>query len=228
LTMQEQKQKAKRKSYQEILDDVRAIFSKTAAVYIPEMCRALKEEQPGYTNSDIQRKIEIDLRDINTPLTIYTFLPPWMRDDKRSQQAAKAWETKNQKKIDAVRKNLTELKEIDLAEPPKEKESYEGEDLDLEGGRLATYGEKGRSISGMKGNITYHGARLFEALTESDHLPYNDEDLIVDYIKPSREHRKSFVLELDEQGRKTVWNCLGAVQAAVEEMLDLLEEEMKK
>ena len=80
----------------------------------------------------------------------------------------------------------------------------------------------------MKGSITYYAAGLFKALTEATHMPHDSEDLTVDYIKPSRQFRKSLVLELDEQSRTSVWNYLGSTDAALQDMLDLLEDEMKK
>jgi hypothetical protein len=171
--------------------------------------------------------------------TIRINFPDWLRDPilqvNKVEALRMANEAKMHKKTCITEREKQKLEDIATKLPdsvilPKPKEpSYEGDDLDLEGGqRFTALGEKGKTASYMKGNITYHSARLFEALTEIDHLPYKDEDLTVEYIKPTRDYRKNLILELDEQSRKTVWNSLGSVEAAIQDMLDLLEEEMKK
>lgn len=172
--------------------------------------------------------------------TIERWFPDWLRDpvkqtDSHQEKLARMRETKLNKKLCLNQAQKEKLDDIatklpdNVIPPPPSEPSYEGEELDLEGGqRFTALGEKGKTPSYMKGNITYHSARLFEALTEIDHLPYKDEDLIVEYIKPTRQYRKSLILELDEQSRKTVWNSLGSVEAVIQDMLDLLEEEMKK
>jgi hypothetical protein len=225
---QQQQQKKLKKSYSALIEEIRSVMSKTAAVYIPELCTALAVEDPHLSNKEIKDRIYLDLNGIWEESTIEKSFPSWIHNPGKVATAKKAWETKNAKKSSSVEKIITELNKVDLPEPRLPEIRYEHEELDFEGGRLATYGEKGKTISQLKGNITYHTARLFEALTESDHLPFDSEDLTVDYIKPTRQFRKSLVLELDEQGRKTVWNALGAVEAAIQDTLDILEDEMKK
>lgn len=173
-------------------------------------------------------------------VSINHWFPDWLRNPIRQTESAKERQERMReasllKRISISTAQKQKLEDVatklpDTVIPPKPKDqSYEGEELDLEGGqRFTALGEKGKTASHMKGNITYHSARLFEALTEIDHLPYKDEDLIVEYIKPTRQYRKSLILELDEQSRKTVWNSLGSVEAVIQDMLDLLEEEMKK
>jgi len=205
MTMQEQKQKSK-KSYSELLADIKKIFSQTAAVYIPQLCEALKEEQPDYTNGEIQRTIERDLEGINTPLTIYQYLPTWMRDEKASQGSYKSWETRNANKLKKAKENFALITSNPIAEPPAQKE--EDEDIEFGDKELMTFGKEGKTILRQVGDVTHGCGVLFEALTGIDHLPHNDEDLTLDYVKPTRDKRKSIIEESDEAMHKTLWNSL--------------------
>lgn len=229
MQQQEQKKKKLKKSYAELLEEFMSTKKRIAVVYIPLLCEALKDENPDMKYTDIKDKIVYDAEQQGWDKQyILRCLPSWLvEDDPRHKLAVKNWEKRHANQIKESYKKF-DLYTKQTPEPPEPKESYEHEDLDLEGGRLAIYGEKGKLISQQKGDITYHTARLFEALTEIDHLPHKDEDLILDYVKPTRQYRKSLILELDEQSRKTVWNALGAVEAVIQDTLDLLEEEQKK
>src|SRR5215510_3202291 len=237
--MQQQKQQQKpKKTREQVKEEFRKALHLVIKTFVDELAIAIRDENPiwfgrenleGSVKEEIRESIFADCSefDLNTG-TIRNAFPSWLQSEKRREMNVRAWERKNAAKLQNMNQKFIELTKIDLPEPPKPKEDTEGEGWDLEGGRTVTYGEKEKSYSTMKGTITLRCAQLFEALTEINHLPFGRDDLENDYIKPSRDYRKTIVLESDDQSRTTLWNCLGAVDSVIQDMLELLEKEMKK
>ena len=63
----------------------------------------------------------------------------------------------------------------------------------------------------------------FSALTDKEYMPGLSEDLENDFIKPTREYRK-FIYELDEHEQAGLYNWLVITQAAITDMLNILDE----
>jgi hypothetical protein len=195
----------------------------------------------------IRDKIQLDWSDTGQVLsenpwsevTITNNFPDWLRNptqqDSNSEALELAREARqakiNQKRLISEREKqkLVDFATVlpDSVIPPQPKEEEEDFDIDIRAGKPMSLEQGGKpiTISQAKGNIDYHAGRLFQALTDIDHLPHNNED-VVDYIRDSREHRRKFILELDPQIRKRMYNDLGAVDAAVQDMLELLEKEI--
>jgi len=230
MAMQKQKQKQKaEKSYeersQEIRLELRRAIGKYGFVYIPELCELLKKE--GKTNSEIQEKVTADWSDIWEASSIYEYLPSWVHDQAQVAKIKKGWETRNANKLKASKTVFDEQAKIEIQEPklPQPEEQEWDENLPS---KFREIGQKGKTVLGQLGAINGGMQELFKALTESEHLPYDNEDLIVDYIKKTRDFRKNLILELDENDRKRLHNRLNAVEAVVQDTLDLLEKELKK
>jgi hypothetical protein len=64
---------------------------------------------------------------------------------------------------------------------------------------------------------------LWKALTQKERMPYLSEDVINDYIKPSREFRTSLVLEVDEHMRTALYNSLVNLNSIIHDMLNIID-----
>ncbi len=97
-------------------------------------------------------------------------------------------------------------------------------DKELHSLQMDNFGETGQSLRELYGDITHHSDGLFKTLTQKE-MPYADNvDLIVDYIKPSREYWKSLMLEFDETKRTRVHNELSFLAELIEDRLELLKQ----
>jgi hypothetical protein len=226
--MQETKQKKKlKKSYAELLEEFGNTQKRIAVVYIPQLCDALKEENPEMSFAEIKRKVVDDavLQGWNEG-HIIRCLPSWLiEDDPNHKRVKKNWETRHAN----VLKSSSEMFEKitrNIPELPQQKEREPSEEVDQQMHELgiAKFGESDKSIREIKGDITEAAAQLFKALTQKDDMPDESEDLIVDYIKPTREFRRSLSLELDETSRTTIYNWLHYTSAAIEDMLNIIKE----
>ncbi len=117
----------------------------------------------------------------------------------------------------------------------KPEKSYEGEDLDLEPISdkklvdlgIASLGEHNKSIRRIRND---KAARLmFKVLCNDKNLPdERAEDLINDFIKPTREFRLTVALELDELQSVHIHNVLHYAIEAAEDMIEQIEKADKK
>lgn len=222
-TEQIQRKKSK-KSYEELLNEAREIASKTAAVFIPQMAEALKQENPDWTNQEIKDRIETDCYGIWKESTIYKFLPSWVHNEKAVKTAVKAWESKNARKVAEVRKNLSRFQEINLQEPTlpilgeEEPDEYIGEPM------LESYGDNEESPLTVYGKINGPMRELFKALTNKE-LPTSTEiDLILEYLKPTREYRKGIFYEIEKDMRTYMYNAMVYTRDALNDTLKILDE----
>jgi hypothetical protein len=223
-TEQIQKKKLK-KSYAQLLEEAKGIMSKTAAVYIPELCEALKSEQPELSNTEIKQQIELDLEGIWKPTTILTSLPSWIHDQKKVQASKLGWERQNTRKVIAAKKIIADLEKINLPEANiKQPDRTEEVDQEMHELGIAKFGDSDKSIRELKGRIYQSATDLFEALTDKETPPDESDDLIVDYIKPTREFRRSLILELDEGDRTLIHNKLHYASVAIEDMIKIISE----
>lgn len=218
----QQKKKAK-KTYQQLLDEVKSMMSNTAAIFIPQLCEALKEERPELTNEEIQADIYRDCHGIWEDSTIYKSFPSWIYDQGAVKRSKKGWETRYANELRSAEKLSAQLTRIHIPEPKLETK-IQDTDIELEDAELTKYGDKGKTLLTKYGDITRPIAELFSGLTEHEYMPHVDEDVILDHIKPTREYRRGIVLELDEEKRTTLHNWLAWVDLAIHDMLALIQE----
>jgi hypothetical protein len=231
MTMQETKQKKKlKKSYAELLEEFKNTKKRIAVAYVPLLCEAMKDENPEMDYMEIKEKVVSDAvgDGWNEPYIIRC-LPSWIveADPKRDMHHLRAL-----KVAEAKRNNRDlELKVLKLAqepftEPPAPRVKDTSEELDQELHELgiAKFGNTDKSIRELKGRIYQSATDLFEALTDKDSPPDESDDLMVDYIKPTREFRRSLILELDEGDRTLLHNKLHYASVAIEDMLNIIKE----
>jgi hypothetical protein len=231
-TIQEVRKKKLSKSYGELLGELKDLFQKTAAVYVPELCVALAVEHTDWSNREIQDKIYLDLDGIWAKSTITESFPSWIHKPGKVAGGKKAWETRNARKLAETKKIFVSLEKVDLPPPPatspakdddEEFEISEEMDAKLADMGMGRFGSQGKTLHGVLGDINLGLARAFKALTESKYMPTEDSDLIVDYIKPSREFRKSLAIELDDRRRTTLHNWLHYVTVVAEDMIEQIK-----
>ena len=80
----------------------------------------------------------------------------------------------------------------------------------------------------MTGAISESAYKLFAVLTNNKSPPNDTDDLIVDYIKPSREFRRGLMLEVGEDRRIAIHNALHYASVAIEDMIEIIDEIDKK
>lgn len=219
---QREKRKGNKKSYDEIKTEFLDAKSKVGYKYIPWMCEALKEENPEWTNQEIQGKIYFDLDGEFVHTYIRDKLPSWVHDDKAVKRVKKAWETRNASKLDASIKKIEELSKIDIPVPHLFSEDL-GEGEELGEPLLESYGGRSENLLTLYSNIKQPCQDLFRALTNKE-LPGLYEDIILDYIKPSREFRKGIIYDIDESMRVGLYNALTQTDHAIHDMLKVIDE----
>lgn len=177
-------------------------------------------------------------------LTIKTYFPDWLRNptqqDSQTEALELAREAKINKKLlisEREKQNLldtaTNLPSTVIVPEPKEKTTTVEDDDDERWeqsipSKYREIGEKGKTVSEQLREIRAAAITLFQRLTEKRYMPAQDDDIILDFIKPTREFRKGLILELDEHAKAHLYNDLGAVDAAVQDMLEILEQNKKK
>jgi len=241
MTNQETAQISKyQKEYDQKFEEIKSITSKTKQAYVPILCGIIKKGWPHYTNQEIQDKV---IRDCDQKLgwnrdTVNNYIPSEFRPDSPQLRGAKtkadkkilSLERENAPKIEQALRYFDKITEIPIKELPAEKpepEEFEiSEEMDakLADMGMGRFGSQGKTLHGVLGDINLGLARAFKALTESKYMPTEDSDLIVDYIKPSREFRKSLAIELDDRRRTTLHNWLHYVTVAAEDMIEQIKE----
>ncbi len=228
-TIQEVRKKKLSKSYEQLLAEIKDLFRKSASVYVPELCTALAVEHTDWSNRQIRDKVSLDLEGYWVQGTIDNSLPSWIFPPGRHAGGKKAYETRNARKLEQTHKMLVSLEKIDLPPPPvtprekPEDEEFEiSEEMDakLSEMGMGRFGSQGKTLSTVLGDINEGLARAFKSLTEARYMPTEDEDLIVDYIKPTREFRKSLALELDDKPRTYLHNWLHYTIVVAEDMIE--------
>ena len=116
------------------------------------------------------------------------------------------------------------LKTFQIPPEPKPREFDETFYETMQELGVAPYGETGRSTMALTGDISEYAYKLFAALTNNDSPPNESDDLIVDYIKPSREFRKGLMLEVDSHRRTAIHNVLHYASVAIEAMIEIIND----
>ena len=74
--------------------------------------------------------------------------------------------------------------------------------------------------------MSQHG-NYSKALTQKD-IPHLVDDLVLDYLKPSREFRSGVFYEVDNNMRVSLYNVLTYVRDAIDDTLQLLDKSIEK
>ena len=140
------------------------------------------------------------------------FLPKWLKNplmqtDNQIEHLRRANEAKiakriaiserEKQKLEQVAEELPDNVIIPEEEPVPDEEFY-GTLQEL---GVATYGETGKSTRALTGAISEHAYKLFATLTNDSSPPNSRSDLLVDYIRPSRDFRRGLMLEVDSHRR---------------------------
>ncbi|HEX7178371.1 MAG TPA: hypothetical protein VF220_01510 [Nitrososphaeraceae archaeon] len=90
---------------------------------------------------------------------------------------------------------------------------------------VSKYGDTGKSRNQLMGAISESGYKLIAALSNNSSPPISEEDdMMVDYIRPSKEFRKGLFLEADKRKRVEMHNLLHNVILIAENTIEIINE----
>jgi hypothetical protein len=237
MAQQEQKRKStkqQQEEYYKTFDEIRSITSRTKQAYVPILCKRKRAGWQDMSNEDLQNEVVNDCENKLgwNPNTVYGYIPTEFRASNVNIEARKIKkfqkiERENAPKVEQALKyfeKITELPIEEIEEPePEPLSDQEYHDLGL-----ATYGTSDKTMHTIRNDIHQHARMLFRSLCDDKEIPYQDEDLLVDYIKPTREYRLTIAYELDKSQRAHLHNVMHAVIEAAEDMIDQIDKADKK
>jgi hypothetical protein len=236
----------------EVQKKINKLLRATAASYIPEACEALRKDwNPTMSDDRFRDPVNLALQKAYREKILRTlcvdigynpdegvwrqwqfdqYWPSFLKNP-RVQEAGNFEKSKQARSLRNFQKNAQEqTRSFDriadkLPEPPKEPEP----DLIYPQAGMETWPSKYQKLGGStKTSLTKMGdirdacRELFTALTDKEYMPHMHEDLENDIIKPTREYRK-FVYELDEHEQAGLYNWLVCTQAAINDMLEIID-----
>jgi hypothetical protein len=148
-----------------------------------------------------------------------------IRMEKINQARAAKYKQKVQSELKTIGRIVSQSPEP--PKEPKEEVEYPTSNWSLGPSKYHKLGTDTKTPLTKMGDIRDGCRELFTALTEKDRMPGLSEDLENDFIKPTREYRK-FIYELDEHEQAGLYNWLECTQAAISDMLDILDEAKAK
>lgn len=239
-----------------IKSKINKLLGATVANYIPIACDELRadwfptmDDETLKANPAVQEAMKEEIYNLFAKERIHdgvwkesaieNWLRPWLRDVDRQEWTKNSIRKATEVRLEKIRnKYLAKLEDekrvMDrlvnrLPEPVKEEE----EEPEVTTGGWSTgpskyqkLGEETKSSLTKMGDVRDACRELWTALTDKEHMPHLDEDLIVNHIKPTREYRK-FIYELDEHEQAGLYNWLVYTDAALHDMLEILEEAKK-
>jgi hypothetical protein len=170
--------------------------------------------------------------------TINNWLPTWLRNpiqqESNKENLRKATEIRKiqlkssisereKQKLDQIAEDLPDSVIVPDREEETEDEKEQWNQTFQELG-VAPYGETGKSTRQLTGAISESAYKLFAALTNNDTPPTKSSDLLVDYIRPTREFRRGLMLEVDPSRRAAIHNALHYASVAIEDMIEIIRE----
>jgi hypothetical protein len=198
-------------TYDEILELAKKVARKSVQVYVVNLCEACRIEHPNYTAIQIRHKVFTDLKDVWAQKTIASNWPPWLKNKGRSEYFKKLNElAKERKEIENAYARLS------VAE---QEQRYEEDEIEGLGRPMSLYAKMNMSIDGV-----------WKAFTngQKDRPPHSREDLINDYIKPTREIRRKIISELIETQLLISHNDLVATDELIRDTIAIYYEAIKK
>src|SRR5580765_34370 len=180
-------------------------------------------KEGGYSEDNIWKDI-----------TIQMCLPDWLRNpikqtESQQEQLSRMRQAKLEKRIslnpqqkNALEKFVTNLPKTVIIPKPKEPEEEqitEEFEEQMHGIGLGKYGESGKTYFGILQEIHEGANRCFKNLCDGKPMPSIDEDLLVDYIRPTREYRLGLAMEIDKSERVNLHNLMHNLIEAAEDMI---------
>ena len=252
LQQEEQQQKPNKstKKYDKVTKKIKKLLGATAQTFIPELCEALKQDwYPYLTEEQIRndKKIRDSIRDkiledwsnesmyhsedsIWSNGVILRWVPKWLKNpsEKLTMETARDAKIKSKSQISEREKQKLEqiVEELPDSVIVQEEEPVPDEEFygTLQELGVAPYGETGKSTRALTGDISEHAYKLFAALTNMSSPPNTSDNLLVDYIRPSREFRRGLMLEVDSHRRTAIHNALHYASVAIEDMIQIISE----
>lgn len=167
--------------------------------------------------------------------TVLNYLTDWLRNPIQQETTKgaleKAYEV-NQQKIaqkcaiseqekEQIDKVATELP--DTVIPEEDPKTGFSDELMHDLG-VAPYGETGKSIRQLTGGMCGGLLKSIAYLTNNDTRPTTRSDILVDYIKPSREFFRGLMLEIDSKKRAEISNYLYFIIKTAEDRFEIIRE----
>ena len=100
--------------YTKLLDTAQGMMSKTAAVYIPELCALLRDANPNLSNRDIRKKVEDDCDGIWAWGTVTKYWPEWIKDPTKMLRAKER--AQKQMQLRAIDETFRKIPKVDPQE----------------------------------------------------------------------------------------------------------------
>jgi len=240
--MQKTKQTGK-KTRQEVKEEFRKALNTTKQVFVRELAEAIRDENPQWygrenlfdeQRDEIREMIYADCEELGLNLgSVKTYIPSWLQYEKRIQQTIKGWETRNAKTLEKLQNKFAEIAKTQVTEPPVPKEQEDEDDkfsdVELHEMGLGKFAGSDKPMFSIVREIHTSAGQLFKILSNGKYSPTSaTEDLLVDYIKPTREYRLSIALELSKKERAVLHNQLVNVIEIAEDMVEQIDKADKK
>lgn len=222
----------KGKSYSEILDELRDLKRKTATVYVPALCVAYKKEHLTMENEEIKERVMDDCLEIGlwSESHIRGCFPKWVNrayplNTKRFKETLNSpKEVALQQKLDLLSKTIKQL-----PEPPREQEGEDDDPVEYYGSTLSESKEKEKPTPEyLYGEVIDGIGQAWCALANTDHIPGVNEDVLVEYLKPSDKHRLHMFKGLDYPRAAYCINVLTWMDMTIQRTLRMWQDIQKE
>src|SRR5580765_2478708 len=166
--------------------------------------------------------------------TIAAWFPKWLRNPvieesnaenvKLATEASKvarktAISEREKNALERFATNLPKTVIIPKPKEPEEEQITEEFEEQMHGIGLGKYGESGKTYFGILQEIHEGANSCFKNLCDGKPMPSIDEDLLVDYIRPTREYRLGLAMEIDKSERVNLHNLMHNLIEAAEDMI---------
>jgi len=227
------------KSYEELRQELKSVSKKLVAIYVPKMADAIKRENPKWNIYQIKEKLldnyEEDGWNRQYIERVIRNHASWLNEDNMyHNRTAASWRSKHAKEVDFASQKFAKAVE-DIPNPPEPKEpedetDYTGEpmteeDLDKAGIKMHKFGGGQKSLLTMGGDFHTSTNKLFRVLCDDKYLPDNtsEEKFTTEYLRPTREYRLGWVIELEERERTYMHNRARCLMAVLEDLIDQID-----
>ena len=237
------------KKYDAIATNVRKLLSASAQTVIPQLCDALRQDwAPELSDEQIRKQLKFQKLIRNKILkewskeqgysedniwveaTINNWFPDWLRNPVQQTSMEEVRElakikrkslisTQQKSALEKFATNLPKTVIIPKPKEPEEEQITEEFEEQMHGIGLGKYGESGKTYFGILQEIHEGANRCFKNLCDGKPMPSIDEDLLVDYIRPTREYRLGLAMEIDKSERVNLHNLMHNLIEAAEDMI---------
>ena len=249
-----EKKSEKTRRYDAVSKKIYKLLTATAANYIPELAEALKDDWYPHLSVDIikvHKGVQDEIRDkilddyshdrkSGAPWaseTIMNFFPDWLRNPNTQVASVESIKLANAAKrykanFEHQRGKFEEVVEH-LPQPPREIRPVIQEDEEDETEttyRHVSEDELPKKHEPEPFELYEDGldgiSKAWKALTGIDHLPGQNEDVLLDYIKPTRKHRLRVFKGLDERTSNWYQWALVYMDKLIQDTLRMCKEEV--